>query len=61
MEQGAGGGILVPSVTFTFQVFFLGCVIVAGVFGACTASRKIFVVQALPAIIALAFVLAGHP
>lgn len=38
-------------------VFFLGCVIVAGVYGAITASKKIFFVQALPAIIALVFVL----
>lgn len=36
--------------------FFLGCVIVAGVFGAVTASKRIFVVQALPALIALVFV-----
>jgi putative membrane protein len=33
--------------------FFLGCVIVAGVYGAATASRKIFFVQALPALMAL--------
>lgn len=33
--------------------FFLGCVIVAGVYGAATAQRSIFFVQALPAIIAL--------
>ena len=37
--------------------FFLGCVIVAGVYGALTAQRSIFFVQALPAIIALLFVL----
>jgi putative membrane protein len=36
--------------------FFLGCVVVAGVFGAATVSRKIFFVQALPALIALAAV-----
>ncbi len=34
-------------------IFFLGCVIVAGIYGAITASRKIFFVQALPAILAL--------
>lgn len=38
-------------------VFFLGCVIVAGTYGALTASKKIFFVQALPAIIALILVL----
>jgi putative membrane protein len=39
------------------KLFFLGCVIVAGVFGAATASRKILFVQALPAAIALVLVL----
>jgi len=33
--------------------FFLGCVIVAGIYGALTASKRIFVVQAVPAILAL--------
>lgn len=35
-------------------VFFLLCVVVAGVFGAFTAAPKIFFVQALPALLALA-------
>lgn len=34
-------------------IFFLSCVIIAGVYGAVTASRKIFYIQALPAILAL--------
>lgn len=34
-------------------VFFLCCVIIAGIYGAASASRKIFFVQALPAILAL--------
>jgi len=38
-------------------IFFLGCVIVAGIYGALTASKKIFFVQALPAILALIVVL----
>lgn len=38
-------------------VFFLSCVIVAGVYGGVTASKKILVVQALPAFVALFFVL----
>jgi putative membrane protein len=36
------------------KVFFLGCVLVAGVYGAATASRKILFVQALPAAVGLA-------
>lgn len=39
------------------KVFFLGCVVVAGVYGAMTASRKILFVQALPGAVALALVL----
>jgi len=42
-------------------IFFLLCVIAAGVFGAVTASRKILYVQAMPALAALgALVLAGR-
>ncbi len=40
-------------------VFFLGCVIVAGVYGGLTAKRTILLIQALPAALALAAVLAG--
>lgn len=39
------------------KIFFLGCVIVAGLFGAATASRRILFIQALPGAIALALVL----
>ena len=38
------------------KLFFLSCVLVAGVFGGFTASRKIFYVQALPAAAALVLV-----
>ncbi len=38
-------------------VFFLGCVVVAAVYGAITASKKILIIQGLPAIIALGAVL----
>jgi putative membrane protein len=38
------------------KVFFLGCVLVAGVYGAITASRKILYVQALPAAIGLTLI-----
>jgi putative membrane protein len=45
---------------FHLQLFFLGCVVVAGVFGAATVSRAIFFIQALPAAVAAALVLLGH-
>ena len=35
------------------KIFFLLCVLIAGVYGALTASRKILFVQALPALLAL--------
>ena len=38
-------------------LFFLCCVSVAGIFGAYSASKKIFYVQALPAIIAIISIL----
>jgi putative membrane protein len=44
----AAGGELGAGV----RVFFLGCVVVAGAFGAATANRKILYVQALPAALA---------
>ena len=45
---------------YAFQVFFLLCVIVAGVYGAATVSRRILLVQALPAVLALVAVVAAH-
>ena len=38
-------------------LFFLGCVIVAGIVGAATVTPRIFVIQAVPAIIAAILVL----
>src|ERR1700722_10247401 len=42
-----------PSFAFQIKTFFLLCVIVAGVYGAATVSRRILYVQAAPAAIAL--------
>jgi len=39
------------------RIFFLACVLVAGLYGAATAARQILFVQALPAAIALVFTL----
>lgn len=41
----------------SIKIFFLGCIALAGIFGAVTANPKILWVQALPACIALALVL----
>ena len=43
-----------PIWSFNVSTFFLSCVIIAGLYGALSASKSIFFKQALPAIIALA-------
>jgi putative membrane protein len=43
----------VPGFAFEIKTFFLLCVIVAGIYGAATVSRRILWVQAAPAAIAL--------
>ena len=39
------------------KIFFLSCVIIAGIFGAFTVSKRIFYIQALPALIGLVILL----
>ncbi len=51
-----------PEVAFQFKVFFLLCVIVAGIYGGVTVKPRIAIVQALPAAIALIMtIIAGVP
>lgn len=50
-------GLWLGSAGLQFKVFFLGCVIVAGVYGAWSVSSRILWVQAVPGAIALALVL----
>jgi len=66
MNQGLYNGFLAAGLAwgiwadlFQVKVFFLGCVIIAGIFGAATASRKILWVQAVPGVLALGLVLAA--
>jgi putative membrane protein len=68
MNQGLYNGFLVAGLVwglwlgdagFAIKTFFLGCVIVAGIFGALTVSRKILFVQAVPALLALGALLYG--
>jgi putative membrane protein len=47
----------VPAFAFQIKIFFLLCVIAAGVYGAATVSRRILLVQAAPAAIALILLL----
>jgi len=59
LAAGLGWGLLAGADGHTIKVFFLSCVVVAGVFGAATASRKILWVQAVPGAVALALVCAA--
>ena len=63
-NQGLYNGFLAAGLIWTFiiqdpvwstniSVFFLSCITIAGIYGAFTADKKIFFVQALPALIAL--------
>ena len=59
IASGLVWGLSLGGAGDSIKVFFLGCVIVAGVFGALTANRKILWVQAFPGAVALALVLAS--
>ena len=52
-------GLIQGAEGYGFKVFFLLCVIVAGVFGAITASRRILFIQAVPGIVGLLLVVAS--
>lgn len=56
LAAGLAWGLLAGADGHVIKVFFLSCVIIAGVFGAATASRKILWVQAVPGALALGLV-----
>jgi putative membrane protein len=67
-NQGLYNGFLAAGLIWTYfisdpvwcwyvAVFFLSCVLVAGIYGAITASKKILFIQAMPAFIGLILVL----
>ena len=63
-NQGLYNGFLAAGLLYgvatgsrEFALFFLACVVVAGLYGALTVNRRIFLVQALPALLAMAAVL----
>jgi putative membrane protein len=63
MNQGLYNGFLAAGLIWgifagdAVKIFFLSCVIIAGIFGAFTVSKRIFYMQAAPAILALVLVL----
>ena len=63
-NQGIYNGFLAAGLLYgaatgsrEFCLFFLACVVVAGLYGAATVNRRIFFVQALPAMLAIAALL----
>ncbi|NQX66288.1 DUF1304 domain-containing protein [Paenibacillus alba] len=46
-----------PAIGRSIEIFFLICVIIAALYGGATAKRSIWLVQGLPAVVALLFVL----
>ena len=59
LAAGLAWGLLLGGAGGPVKLFFLACVIIAGLYGAATANRRILFVQALPAALALAAHLAG--
>jgi len=57
LAAGLVWALLLGAAGTAVATFFLGCIVVAGIFGAVTSSRKILFVQALPGAVALALVL----
>ncbi|MBI3151731.1 MAG: DUF1304 domain-containing protein [Chloroflexi bacterium] len=63
MNQGLYNGFLAAGLIWgifagdAVKIFFLSCVIIAGIFGAMTVSKRIFYIQAVPAILALVVLL----
>jgi len=66
MNQGLYNGFLAAGLLWglslgaagdAIKLFFLACVVIAGVFGGLTVGRKILLIQALPAALALALLL----
>lgn len=55
LAAGLVWSLLIPNPYWWINVawFFLGCVTLAGIFGAATVSKKIFFVQAVPAIVGI--------
>lgn len=67
-NQGLYNGFLAAGLIWTYFIadpiwrdnialFFLGCVAVAGIYGALTVTKKIFFIQALPALITIALLI----
>jgi putative membrane protein len=59
LAAGLAWGLALGAAGIDVKVFFLACVIIAGIFGGATVNRNILFVQSVPGIIALALLLAS--
>jgi len=59
LAAGLLWGLSLGEAGVSIKLFFLGCVIVAGLYGAITVGRKILFIQAAPAAIGLLLVLSS--
>ena len=57
LAAGLIWSLLKKTDAFSLKVFFLSCVVVAGVFGAFTAKMSILYIQGVPAMVALGLIL----
>ena len=59
LAAGLAWGLSLGAAGFSVKVFFLGCVLVAGLYGAATSSKRILFIQAVPAALGLLLLLLG--
>ena len=59
LVAGLVWGLWLGDAGFQIKIFFLICVVAAGLYGAATVSRKILLIQAVPAALALGALLLG--
>ena len=57
LAAGLFWGLSLGAAGNAIKIFFLGCVVVAGIYGAATVGRRILFIQALPAAAGLLFVI----
>ena len=57
LAAGLVWGLILGPAGLDIKVFFLCCILIAGVFGAATANRKILFIQAMPAALGLLLLL----
>lgn len=53
LAAGLCWGLMLGSAGLGIKVFFLGCILIAGLFGAITANRRILFIQSIPAALGL--------